>query len=59
VTARPEAGLRAWVRRHDLLLYFVLAFLLSWLAWPLVALNPESSPCCRSVRSSPPPSSPH
>jgi uncharacterized protein len=44
VTARPAAGLRAWVRRHDLLLYFVLAFLLSWLAWPLVALNPESSP---------------
>lgn len=39
-----ETGLRAWVRRHDLPLYFVLAFLLSWLAWPLVALNPESSP---------------
>jgi uncharacterized protein len=35
---------RGWVRRHDLALYFVLAFLLSWLAWPLVALNPESSP---------------
>ena len=25
-------------------LFFVLAFLLSWPAWPLVILNPESSP---------------
>jgi hypothetical protein len=31
-------------RRRELLLYFVLAFLLSWLPWPLVALNADSSP---------------
>ena len=37
-------GRRGWVHRHDLTLFFVLAFLLSWLAWPLVILNPESSP---------------
>jgi hypothetical protein len=30
--------------RHQLPLYFVLAFLLSWAAWPLVALNPDSRP---------------
>lgn len=33
-----------WACRRDLPLYFVLAFLLSWLPWPLVALNPDSSP---------------
>jgi uncharacterized protein len=38
------AGVAAWVRRHDLGVYFFLAFSLSWLPWPLVALNPESSP---------------
>ena len=37
-------GRRGWVHRHDLTLFFVLAFLLSWLAWPLVILNPGSSP---------------
>ena len=42
--AAVTAGWRGWVHRHDLPLFFVLAFLLSWLAWPLVALNPESSP---------------
>ena len=42
--AAVTAGWRGWVHRHDLPLFFVLAFLLSWLAWPLVILNPESSP---------------
>lgn len=30
--------------RHDLLLFFVLAYLLSWALWPLVILDPTSSP---------------
>ena len=33
-----------WAARHDLVLYFVLAYLLSWALWPLVILNPTSSP---------------
>jgi membrane protease YdiL (CAAX protease family) len=33
-----------WARRRDLPLYFVLAFGLSWWPWPLVAMNPDSSP---------------
>lgn len=35
---------RDWAARHDLVLYFVLAYLLSWALWPLVILNPTSSP---------------
>jgi uncharacterized protein len=34
---------RNWAARHDLVLYFVLAYLLSWALWPLVILNPTSS----------------
>ena len=33
-----------WVARHDLVLYFVLAYVLSWAVWPLVLANPESNP---------------
>ena len=33
-----------WPRRHELGLYLLLAFVISWAAWPLVALNPQSSP---------------
>jgi membrane protease YdiL (CAAX protease family) len=33
-----------WARRSSLLLYFVLAFALSWWVWPLRLLNPTSSP---------------
>ena len=34
-----------WAARHDLLLYFMLAYLLSWALWPLVIfLSPTSSP---------------
>jgi hypothetical protein len=35
---------RNWAARHYLLLFFVLAYLLSWALWPLVMLNPASSP---------------
>lgn len=35
---------RNWAARHDLLLYFTLAYLVSWVLWPLVILNPTSSP---------------
>jgi uncharacterized protein len=38
------AETRSWAARHDLVLYFVLAYLLSWALWPLVFLNPSSSP---------------
>src|SRR5215218_6458243 len=45
----PEAettgtATRNWAARHDLVLYFVLAYLLSWALWPLVILNSTSSP---------------
>ena len=45
----PDSGMSAsaprnWAARHDLLLFFVLAYLLSWALWPLVILNPASSP---------------
>jgi len=33
-----------WAARHDLVLFFVLAYLLSWVLWPLVILNPTSTP---------------
>ena len=39
-----SAPLPNWFARHDLALFFVLAFVLSWLAWPAVLSNPDSSP---------------
>ena len=36
--------LRGWAARHDIVLYLGLAYVLSWSIWPLVLLNPESSP---------------
>ena len=33
-----------WVKRHDLAVFLVLAFGLSWSIWPLTLLNPESTP---------------
>src|SRR5688500_5058455 len=39
-----SSGQGNWAARHDLLLYFTLAYLLSWALWPLVILNPTSSP---------------
>jgi hypothetical protein len=35
---------RNWAARHELALYFVLAYLISWAISPLVILNPTSSP---------------
>jgi CAAX protease family protein len=32
-----------WVKRHDLAVFLVLAFALSWSIWPLTLLNPEST----------------
>ena len=37
-------SVRSRVARHELGLFFVLAFGLSWAIWPLVLLNPDSSP---------------
>jgi uncharacterized protein len=31
-----------WLKRHDLAVYLVLAFVLSWWVWPFVLANPES-----------------
>lgn len=36
--------LRDWAARHDIALYLGLAYVISWSIWPLVLLNPESSP---------------
>ncbi|MCE3293365.1 MAG: hypothetical protein K0Q84_2302, partial [Arthrobacter sp.] len=33
-----------WTVRRRLTLFFILAFLISWLIWPLTLLNPASSP---------------
>lgn len=41
---RGTTRVSLWAVRRDLALYFVLAFLLSWWPWPLVAVNPDSSP---------------
>lgn len=35
---------RGWAARHEIALYLVLAYVLSWCIWPLVLLNPQSSP---------------
>ena len=35
---------RGWLSRHEVALYLVLAYAISWSIWPLVLLNPESSP---------------
>lgn len=35
---------RSWAGRHALVLYFVLAFAVSWSVWPLVLANPASTP---------------
>lgn len=46
--ARPVAGVTGrrstWALRHQVALFLGLAFLLSWAPWPLVLLNPDSSP---------------
>ncbi len=35
---------RGWAARHEILLYLVLAYAISWSIWPLVLMNPASSP---------------
>lgn len=35
---------RGWAARHEIVLYLVLAYAISWSIWPLVLMNPESSP---------------
>lgn len=40
----PAEAAGAWPVRRRLTLFFILAFLISWLIWPLTLLNPESSP---------------
>ena len=45
-TGRGNQGRRAavaWPAAHRLTLFFVLAFAISWLVWPLTLLNPNSS----------------
>lgn len=37
-------SVRGFVARHDLALFFGLAYLLSWAIWPLILLNPTSTP---------------
>ena len=37
-------SVRGWIERHDVVLFFVLAYVLSWFIWPLMLLNAESSP---------------
>lgn len=34
----------SWLKRHDLSLFFFLAFILAWWPWPLSLLNPDSLP---------------
>jgi membrane protease YdiL (CAAX protease family) len=36
--------MRRWMARHEVVLYLVLAYLISWSIWPLVLINPDSSP---------------
>lgn len=40
----PADAAGTWPVRRRLTLFFILAFLISWLIWPLTLLNPESSP---------------
>jgi uncharacterized protein len=44
VVPMNPAGRAAWPAAHRLALFFALAFAISWLAWPLTLLNPNSSP---------------
>ena len=33
-----------WLKRHDIAVFLILAFALSWWLWPFVLSNPESTP---------------
>ena len=39
---RQRSG--TWVSRHEVVLYLVLAYGISWSIWPLILINPDSSP---------------
>jgi uncharacterized protein len=43
-TRRPERTLAAWMRRHRLVSFFLLAFVLAWWAWPLRAAGISYEP---------------
>ena len=43
-SARLDESRSSWFSRHELASFFTLAFVVSWAAWPLVLLNPTSSP---------------
>jgi membrane protease YdiL (CAAX protease family) len=36
---RPGPGVAAWIRRHRLITFFALAYLLAWWSWPLYQLD--------------------
>jgi membrane protease YdiL (CAAX protease family) len=36
--------MRRWVSRHEVALFLALAYVISWSIWPLVLVNPDSSP---------------
>ena len=36
--------MRRWAAKHDVALYLVLAYSISWSIWPLALINPDSSP---------------
>jgi uncharacterized protein len=36
---RPEQGMAGWVRRHRLVSFFLLAYVLAWWSWPLYQLD--------------------
>lgn len=38
------ASIRSWVGKHEIAVFLVVAYALSWSIWPLVLLNPASSP---------------
>ena len=44
MSAKIPQRVREFVRTHQVSTYIVLAFALSWSIWPLVRLNPDSSP---------------
>jgi membrane protease YdiL (CAAX protease family) len=44
VASKEEQESMNWLKRHDLAVFLILAFALSWWVWPLVLLNPEGTP---------------
>ena len=44
MSGHEKQPLGTWMNRHEVAVYLVLAYGISWSIWPLVLLNPESSP---------------